>query len=132
MEQEVVLLDTTVLIDFYRKKNKSKSVLYRLSKPDRIFAVSAITHFEIYAGVRNDQVNFWNNFFHDLLILPFNAEVSRLAATIEIELKSKRKQIGIPDLLIASTALLNNLKCATLNRKHFERVPGLKLIDLSE
>jgi hypothetical protein len=29
MENEVVLLDTSILIEYYRKKDKSKSTLFR-------------------------------------------------------------------------------------------------------
>ena len=35
----------------------------------------------------------------------------------------------ITDLFIAATAIANNLPCATLNKKHFERIEELKIID---
>jgi len=34
----------------------------------------------------------------------------------------------MPDIMIAGTALQNNMPLATLNRKHFERISGLKII----
>jgi len=36
--------------------------------------------------------------------------------------------IDTPDIMIAGTALQNNMPVATLNRKHFERITGLELI----
>ncbi len=128
METEIILLDTSILIDFYRKKIKHKSAFWKIAEPHRMFAISAITHFEIYSGARNDQAVFWYNLFHDFVIIPFNTEISVSALSIDAELKKKNQRIAIPDLIIASTALVNNLTCATLNKKHFERIEHLKLI----
>ena len=128
MENEIVLLDTSILIDYYRKKDKSKSVLFTLSNKYSIFAVSSITQFEIYIGAKNEQIDFWDAFFQEITVLPFNSETSVIAVKIDLDLKSKRKQISIPDLFIAATALSNNLPCATLNKKHFERIADLVLL----
>lgn len=128
MENEIVLLDTSILIDYYRKKDKSKSVLFTLSNKYSIFAVSSITQFEIYIGAKNEQIDFWDAFFQEITVLPFNSETSVIAVKIDLDLKSKRKQISIPDLFIAATALSNNLPCATLNKKHFERIADLVLV----
>lgn len=128
MENEIVLLDTSILIDYYRKKDKSKSVLFTLSNKYSIFAVSSITQFEIYIGAKNEQIDFWDAFFQEITVLPFNSETSVIAVKIDLDLKSKRKQISIPDLFIAASALSNNLPCATLNKKHFERIADLVLL----
>jgi len=61
-------------------------------------------------------------------ILPFNAEVSIKAANIDAALKKKRKQIAIPDLFIAATAIFHNVPLATLNKKHFERIDELEVL----
>ena len=93
-----------------------------------VFAVSAVTHFEIYTGSSNEQIGFWNDFFREITTLPFNAEISTAAANINASLKNKRKQIDIPDLFIAATAIHHNLHMATLNKKHFERVDKIRLV----
>lgn len=128
MESDIILLDTSVLIDYYRKKDKNKTLLFNLAETWPLFAVSAVTHFEIYVGALNEQKDFWDSFFQEVTILPFNAETSALAASIDKTLKKERKQIAFPDLFIAATALINNLPCATLNKKHFSRVKNLQLI----
>ena len=127
MESNIILLDTSILIDYYRKKDKSKTLLFHLAQTWPLFAVSAVTHFEIYIGALNEQKDFWDRFFLEVTILPFNAETSALAVSIDKELKKERKQIAIPDLFIAATALSNNLPCATLNRRHFSRIKNLQL-----
>jgi predicted nucleic acid-binding protein len=44
-------------------------------------------------------------------------------------LKRKRKQIALADLFIAATAISNQLSFATLNRKHFDRIEELNIIE---
>ena len=124
----IVCLDTSILIEYYRKKDKSKSLFFKLTKEYSMFAVSAITEYEIYSGSNSEQDKFWDDFFKMILILPFDSETNKIAVKVARELKSKNKSIEIPDLLIASAALRNNSKLATLNKKHFERVDGLELI----
>ncbi|MEO6633670.1 MAG: type II toxin-antitoxin system VapC family toxin [Mucilaginibacter sp.] len=124
----LILLDTSILIEYYRKKDKSKSSLFLLSQSYPAFAVSAVTHFEIYAGATIDQLSFWNSFFNDIIILPFTSEISVSAVNIDSELKRKSKQIAIPDLFISATARHHNLAIATLNRKHFERIDNLVVL----
>ena len=129
MEKEIVLLDTSILIEYFRKTDKSKSLLYKLSESDQYrFAVSSITKFEIYTGSNEKQNKFWDTFFELLIVLPFDSTTALIAADLNIELKKMRKQITIPDLFIAATALQSDLKTATNNLKHLERISTLKLI----
>lgn len=43
-----LLLDTSVIIDFLRRKNKSETLLYKLSAED--LYISIVTHTELYSG----------------------------------------------------------------------------------
>ena len=130
MENTLICLDTSVLIDFFRKKDKSKSLFFKLTERYAFFAVSAITEYELYLGNSDEQNIFWDEFFSQITVLPFNTKTARQSATIYQQLKTKNKLIEAPDILIAGTAISNNLPLATLNRKHFERVKGLQLVDL--
>ncbi len=65
MEHEQILVDTSIFIDHLRKKNKKKSILYRISDKHNLL-VSAITVFELYAGATdvrkiNDVKNILSN-----------------------------------------------------------------------
>jgi tRNA(fMet)-specific endonuclease VapC len=130
MENEVILLDTSILIDYFRKKDKSNSVLLKLSKIHQQFAISTVTEYEIFTGTPDDQKDVWNNFFKDIIILPFDSKSALLAANINIDLKKVNKRIDVQDLFIAATAISNGFDCATLNKKHFERIPNLKLVNV--
>ena len=128
MEEKIICLDTSVLIDYFRKVNKSKSFLYELTKEYDLFAVSVITEYEIYYDSNDDQDLYWDEFFSKIVSLPYNSETNRVTTKIERELKRKNKKIDKPDLMIAGTAIANNMKLATLNVKHFERIDELELI----
>lgn len=131
MENKVILLDTGILIDFFRKKDKSKSVLYQLSQNSLNFKVSAITQYEILLGATDNQIDFWKSFFERVQVLPFDEESAIIAAQIYKQLKSQNKLIAIADILIASIALKNQTPLATLNRKHFSRINMLDLLEFS-
>lgn len=51
MATETILIDTSILIDFFRKQEKSKSALVQLSNQYR-FCISAITAFEVKIGIQ--------------------------------------------------------------------------------
>lgn len=128
MASELICLDTSVLIDYFRKTQKENSFFYDLTKDYSEFAVSVITEFEIYCGAKSGQKVFWNTLFSQFKILPFSSETNQTAVKIYQQLKQQSKLIEIPDLLIAATAQSNGLKLATLNTKHFNRIEELALI----
>ncbi len=127
MAQQVVLLDTSILIDFFRKKDKTKTRFYQLSDTFGEFSISSITEYEIICGATESQMNYWKEFLQRITILSFDSSEVAKARLIYKELKKNRKQIAIADLFIAATAMANNLPFATLNKKHFENIEGLDL-----
>ncbi|GGH18509.1 type II toxin-antitoxin system VapC family toxin [Pedobacter zeae] len=130
MENEVICLDTSILIDFYRKRIKEKSTFYQLTKVYNLFAVSIITEYEIMIGAKAEEVDFWKDFFDRVTILPFDKQSNDIAIKITKELKKKNSLVEIPDIFIGATALARKIKIATLNKKHFERITDLELIEI--
>ena len=128
MEQKVICLDTSVLIEYYRKKVKAKSFLYSLNEQYYKFAASTITEYEIYAGNTESQNLFWDNLFQDIKLLSFDSAIARISGLIYMQLRVDNRMIENPDIFIAATAIKHGLPLATLNKKHFERINGLKLI----
>lgn len=132
MESQLICLDTSVLIEYFRKTKKSNSFLYKLTEQYALFAVSIITQYEIYVGSNEDQDLFWNQFFESITVLPFDAKANEQAIRIYRDLKQKSKLIEIPDLLIGATAKAHSLTLATLNERHFSRIEGLELISINQ
>jgi len=128
MADEVICLDTSVLIDYFRKTKKKNSFLLELTQQYSSFAVSIVTKFEILIGSNQKQEEFWEVFFQNTLVLPFDDKSNEEAVNIFKELKRAGNLIDIPDLFIGATAKAYNLKLATLNEKDFVRIDGLELL----
>jgi predicted nucleic acid-binding protein len=128
MAGQLILVDTSILIDFYRKTDKANSVWIALVRQGYEFAISAITKYEIYSGATPTQLAFWDSVLQKITIIPFDENTVDTAVDINNDLKRKRKQIDIADLFIAATALLYDIPFATLNKKHFDRIDKLKVL----
>jgi len=124
----LILLDSSVLIEYFRKKDKSQTFFFKLSKQYEGFAIPVTVHFEIMAGSNRIQDKFWENLFNDFLIIPYTVPVNYQAREIRWSLMKKRKSIVFKDLLIAATALNFNLVLATLNKKHYSDIENIILI----
>jgi len=71
MAGKIICLDTSILIDYFRKKNKGKTFFFKLAREYR-FAISVITKFEILNGSDEDQKEFWNQLFSRFRIIPLD------------------------------------------------------------
>lgn len=123
------MVDTSILIDYYRKTDKNNSAWVTLIRAGYEFTISSITKYEIYAGATPAQISFWDKVFQMLNVIAFDEVAANNAVLINSSLKKKRKQIDIADLFIAATAITHNFPLATLNKKHFERIDSLLIIN---
>ncbi len=126
MENRGVLVDTSILIDFFRKENKKNSALYKIQKSHTLYA-STITEFEFLAGVKDEKILSLKHFFSKINLLPFDSKAAVRASSIFKDLKSKNQVIEFRDIFIAATAIANNLPISTLNLAHFKRVKDLEI-----
>lgn len=124
------MVDTSLLIDYFRKTDKEKSRLIQLSSRYETLAISSITEFEVYTGATPAQVPFWNEILEEIIVFPFGSKAAHLAADMQKDLKKQRKTVEKADLFIAATAVANGLQLDTLNRKHFEIIERLSLLDV--
>lgn len=129
MAGQVVLLDTSVLIDYFRKTDKARTVLHKLAQEGGELRISVITEFEVFVGATRDQLDYWGQMLQRMVIMPLRSQEVRRAADMQAALKRRRKQLALPDLFIAATALEAGLPLATLNRRHFEPLPGIRLFE---
>lgn len=126
----MILLDSSIIIDHFRKTNKTKTPFFKLASENNILAISTITEFEISVGNTSLHRYYWENLLEDLHILPFDSSCCNVAIEIHQGLKKSNKLIGLADLIIGSTAIVNNISLATLNVKHFRRIEGIKLLSI--
>jgi predicted nucleic acid-binding protein len=124
----MILLDSSVLIELFRTKDKEKTLFYKISSSDNDFAISIITHYEIFTGSTENQDSFWKEFLDKIQILDFDLQSSEHALKIYKHLKKTNKMIDLADILIAATSISNHIPLATLNLNHFERIQNLEIV----
>ena len=132
MENRRLLVDTSVIIDFLRKKKKAKSWLWKIKENYTCF-MSSITLFELLSGAKKDRhfedvdkITKW------IESIDFNDEIATIAASILRNLKAQNQVIDYRNIFIAATAKHHHLTMATLNISHFERIEGITLLDVPE
>lgn len=130
MAHKIILVDTSILINYYRKTDKPYSVWQKLVRQGYGFSISVVTKYEIYSGATKEQLDFWDNLMQAIKIIPLDETSVNEAVVVNAGLKRKRKQIGIADLFIAATGLAHCLPIATINKSHFDRIEGLGIIDI--
>lgn len=120
-----LLLDTSVIIDFLRRKDRKETLLYKLSAEDLF--ISIVTHTELYSGKsiweKQEAQRELEALFSGVTILPLLPEVSKAAG----EIKSQNHDASLLDCIIAATAVTQDIELVTLNIKDFEIISGLKL-----
>ena len=111
-----LLLDTDVLVDYFRGRIEALAYLRARSEP---ILISAITVAELYAGVREGEERRGVEQFLALLeIIPVDAEIARKGGLYRRDYGPSHG-IGLADALIAATAELHQAKLVTLNARHF-------------
>ncbi len=107
--------------------NRAKNYLQQYGT----LTISVITVFEIIYGCRKagsiKRENEFRIFLQTCHVLSLDSAAAERAAALLVLLEAKGTPITLPDLLIASIALENDLTVVTNNQSHFSRVPGLKL-----
>lgn len=91
------------------------------------FVVPAIVKYEILRGDKKKD-KFWNTFFDKVTVLSFDDKCSQIAAEIYKKLRLENNLIGTDDILIAATAISNNMKLATLNVKDYKKISDIAII----
>ena len=120
---------TCVLIEFFRARDKSKTLFAKLVRDNALLFISTVVLFEILVGLNaSNRESCWE-LLRKVVCLPFDERTAEIAADLSRTLRKNRIQVESSNLFIVATALAHDLKLATLNRKHFENIDGLRLID---
>jgi tRNA(fMet)-specific endonuclease VapC len=121
----VIIADTDVLIDFLRGRGGAARPV---ELETRSFGTTAITAFELRSGARTSkQREGIDTLLDAMTLLPFGPEEARIAADLRQVLERQGQAIGMADYMIAAVCIANDGILLTRNRKHFERVEGLRL-----
>ncbi len=126
-------LDTNILSEVL-KKRPSPLLIQRLAKTTRsVQFTSCICVLELRYGSqrRQDHEPFWQPIRSELLarvtVLGLSEAVAVIAGDLLAILERRGEPIGLPDVLIAATALEAGFTVVTANTRHFRRIPNLKI-----
>jgi len=128
-----IVIDSDILIDFFRKKQEVV-VWFNENKNNFNFATTVINVFELYTGayksINTDKIiKDIEGFLNTIEIPDFKYVHTQLAGKQRAILEGEGLTIDIRDLFIGVIALTNNFKLKTNNKKHFDRIKGLILVD---
>jgi len=119
-------VDTDIAIDFLRRRDYAQKLLESWTG-EGLLAISALTHLEIYQGMKAGEEKATNAFLDNLVSVTVDIPIARRAGTMLGELRSKEMTIGIADAIIAATALQFGAPLLTNNVGHYP-FPNLKVI----
>jgi predicted nucleic acid-binding protein len=127
---EELILETTFLVDLERELARSShgpAQGFLEARKDARLHITFTVAGELAAGASLSDRDRWRRFVAPFRILPFHEEVAWQYGQSYRYLQGVGLLIGTNDLWIAATALAYDMPLATRNRRHFSRVPGLKL-----
>jgi len=130
------LLDTSIIIDLLRKKDKARDFI--ASHADDVLITSTICEAEIAVGVyreesskvalRKEQAEKLFSSFYQ--VVTFDRGQAIIAGRFKAELSRVGYLIDDLDILIAAAATSYNATLVTSNPKHFERIKNLQLLTI--
>jgi len=113
---KTVLLDTDIIINFLRGKEKAREFLVNLAE-DHLLCCSVITVAEIHAGLKEREREKTDDLLDGLNIVEVSARIARKAGQYKRESKSRRLELD--DCIIAASAFDLSAFLATGNGKHY-------------
>ena len=129
-----IILDADVIIR--GEKGTFGLLTWLESRPNELFEVAAITVAELWHGVERAtgrhkvrRLQYLQTMLAPLPIIPYTEQTALEHARIWAELEAAGKMISAYDIIVAATALERGSEVATFNRRHFDSVQGLKVIE---
>lgn len=130
----MVLLDTNVVSYFFRRD--SRAAAYESALVGQVRGIAYVTLSELYKwplerGWGERRRLDLDAYLGSHVVLPSDDQLARCWAELVTGQAKLGRTLSDPDSWIAATALRHQVPLATHNRKHFEHIPGLKLISFA-
>lgn len=130
-----VLLDTNVF-SYLLRSGDTRAGLYRRHIQNRTVAVFFVTVGELYFWAERHKwglakIRFFEERLRAAIVVPYDLEICRTYARLKNGLRTlsgSDRPIGDNDLWIAACAVRHVLPLITHNRRHFEGIPGLRVV----
>jgi tRNA(fMet)-specific endonuclease VapC len=133
-----LILDPSVLIAGERRGHTVRQILEQIeaSHGEVDIGLSVVTIAELIHGAyrakadtdKQRRLTFIDRLCSDVPVHPVTAEMARVVGQIEGERAAKGMVIPFEDLVIGVTTLQLGFDVATLNVRHFQLIPTLKVV----
>ena len=133
-----LILDSSVVIAGERRGHTVRQILeqFKTGYGELDVGLSVVTIVELTHGVqragteerRQRRQAFVDELIRDVPVHPVTIETARIAGRIEGDLAAQGATTAFEDLPIAATALQLGFGVVTANVRHFEQIPGLKVV----
>lgn len=125
------LVDSDILIDFFKRRAYSVSLLSKLRQQGTL-AVSILSIAELRAGWDDTEANYLLPRLYKLLkIKNLDYTIAELAGKFRWEFRAKGISLPTIDSLIAATAINENCQLVTRNKKDFP-MPEIKFYPVED
>ena len=120
-----LLFDTNFFIDYFQKQDYAMEALMDVRKREVEGYSSVMTLYELYLGIlgypdEKQRMNEVQNLKNWFTFLPLGEQAMLKAAQIDIHLNTLHRTVDMRDLLIAATAITQNIPLKTRNKKDFQ------------
>ncbi|KHO45915.1 MAG: hypothetical protein QS99_C0011G0025 [archaeon GW2011_AR4] len=119
-----VCLDSDVVIGLMKGDPQAVSLIERLQHST--MHITSISSFEL--SLRETRLSVIEDFINNVIVLPFDLAASKKASEIFKQLKRSGKMIELRDVFIAATCITHRCTLMTFNRKHFEHIKEIRVL----
>ncbi len=127
----MVLLDTDLLIAYWRGERDAIRKLEQLVEERIAFFISPVTVSELFEGAQKSSkpgaVSDTDSLLSQFPVLDFDFQAGRLSGQAIADLEKRGEKVEDVDVFIACTAISRGHALITRNLKHFSRFKGLKV-----
>jgi predicted nucleic acid-binding protein len=117
-----ILVDTDVLVDYFRGHEKAVAFIKKYSAQ---IVLSPIVIAELYAGVKGPaEQTVLDNFISLFQVVPVTVHIAQTAGIFRRDF-GKSHGVGLADAILAATACTENATLKTLNVKHYPMLDDL-------
>jgi len=112
-----------IFINLFKGVDTVKAALDKIGNDNIAFSI--ITFAEIIYGTKKTELPAIKKFFSQLRLIDLDTDISKQFNGLILSYAFSHR-VGIPDALIAATAISQGLTLYTENKKDFDFIPGLK------
>jgi len=125
------LIDTDILSYYFKGDPEVVKKFNTYLDHFDLIEISLVTYYEITSGLlaKNalKQLAVFEDFAAENIVIPLTEKSVKISAELYSSLRQSGNTLDDIDLLIAGVAIENEMTLVTNNKRHFGRIPGLKI-----